>query len=385
VLGGGSLQLTRIAGIRIGVHVSWFLILFLAILWLQQPLADRLDDSTQGFLAAVLVALLFFGSILLHELGHAFAARRVGIEVTGIELFFFGGFMRMSRDSATPGEEFRVAVAGPLVTFAIAVVTGLITVLLVGRGDFFDYTELSSGAPTLPEVVIAFTFSANVALLLFNLIPAFPLDGGRLARAAAWRLTGDRLKATTLAARLGQLFALVLIGWGLWILVSGGDPYGALYTIVLGWMLGSAARGAVAQSTVTSRLEGITVADVMDSEPVTIPAALPAGQAYEDFFLRYQGWPWFAVVEADGRFAGLAHRAAVEGAPPQLPVRAVTADGGDEERVPADTPLEALLSSEPLSRLGALMAVDADGRLRGVITVEQVTRALQARLAPHAS
>jgi Zn-dependent protease len=384
LLSGGSLQLTRIAGIRIGVHVSWFLILFLAILWLQQPLADRLHSSSQGFVAAVLVALLFFGSILLHELGHAFAARRVGIEVTGIELFFFGGFMRMSRDSATPGEEFKVALAGPLVTFAIAVVTGLLTVLLVGRA-FFDYTELSSGAPTLPEAVIAFTFSANVALLLFNLIPAFPLDGGRLARAAAWRFTGDRFKATTLAARLGQLFAVLLIGWGLWILARGGDPYGALYTIVLGWMLGSAARGAVAQSTVTSRLEGITVADVMDSEPVTIPAALPAGQAYEEFFLRYQGWPWFAVVESDGRFAGLAHRAAVEGAPPQLPVRAVTADGGAEERVPADTPLEALLSSEPLSRLGALMAVDADDRLRGVITIEQVTRALQARLAPRAS
>jgi Zn-dependent protease len=384
VLSGGSLQLTRIRGIRIGVHVSWFLILFLAILWLQQPLQDRLGSSTQGFVGAVLVALLFFGSILLHELGHAVAARRVGIEVTGIELFFFGGFMRMSRDSATPGEEFKVAVAGPLVTFAICVVTGLITVLLV-RGAFLDYTELSSGRPTLPEAVIAFTFSANVALLVFNLIPAFPLDGGRLARAAAWRITGDRLKATTLAARIGQLFAMVLIGWGLWILVSGGSVYGGLYTTVLGWMLGSAARAAVAQSAVTSRLEGITVADVMDSEPVTIPAALPAGQAYEDFFLRYQGWPWFAVVEADGRFAGLAHRAAVEGAPPQLPVRAVTADGGDEGRVPADTPLEALLSSEPLSRLGALMAVDADGRLRGVITVEQVTRALQARLAPRAS
>jgi Zn-dependent protease len=385
VLSGGSLQLTRIFGIRIGVHISWFLILFLAILWLQQPLENRLGSSTQGFTAAVLVALLFFGSILLHELGHAFAARRVGIEVTGIELFFFGGFMRMSRDSATPGEEFKVAAAGPLVTLAIIVVTGLVTVALVGTGEFRDYTELARGTPTLIEAVIAFTFSANVALLLFNIVPAFPLDGGRLARAAAWRATGDRVRATLLAARIGQLFAMVLIGWGLWILISGGDPYGALYTIVLGWMLGSAARAAVAQSTVTSRLEGITVADVMDSEPVTIPAALPAGQAYEEFFLRYQGWPWFAVVEADGRFAGLAHRAAVEGAPPQLPVRAVTADGGEEERVPADTPLEALLSSEPLSRLGALMAVDADGRLRGVITVEQVTRALQARLAPRAS
>jgi CBS domain-containing protein len=120
----------------------------------------------------------------------------------------------------------------------------------------------------------------------------------------------------------------------------------------------------------------------MDAEPVTIPAGLAAGQAFEEYFLRYQGWPWFAVVEDDGRFAGLAHRAAVENAPPQLPVRAVTSDGGPEERVPADTPLEALLSSEPLGRLGALMAVDAEGRLRGVVTVEQVSRALQARLAP---
>jgi Zn-dependent protease len=382
VLSGGSLQLARIRGIRIGVHVSWFVILFLAILWLQQPFEDRLGGSSEGFVAAVLVALLFFGSILLHELGHAVAARRVGIEVTGIELFFFGGFMRMSRESATPGEEFRVSVAGPLVTLLVALVTGAVTVALAGAGHFLHYAELSRGRPTLLEAVIAFTCFANVALLLFNIIPAFPLDGGRIARAALWRLTGDRVKATLFAARIGQLFALVLIGYGLWVLIRGGDPYGALYTVVLGWMLGSAARAAVAQSTVTSRLEGITVADVMDAEPVTIPASLPSGQAYEDFFLRYQGWPWFAVVESDGRFAGLAHRAAVENAPPQLPVRAVTADGGAEERVPADTPLEALLSSEPLGRLGALMAVDSEGRLRGVITLEQVSRALQSRLAP---
>lgn len=384
MLGGGSFQLVRIAGIRIGVHVSWFVILFLAILWLQSSFADVLGSSSEGFTAAVLVALAFFGSILLHELGHAFSARREGIEVTGIELFFFGGFMRMNRESATPGQEFRVAAAGPFVTLLIALVTGGITVALVGPHQFFDDARLSGGTPSLVEAVIAFTFSANVLLLVFNLIPAFPLDGGRIARAVAWRMTGDRVKATLFAARLGQLFAMVLIGYGLWVLLRG-DTYGGLYTMFLGWMLGSGARAAVTQSTVTRRLEGITVADVMDSEPVTIPATLPAGQAYEEYFLRYQGWPWFAVVETDGRYAGLAHRAAVETAPPQLPVRAVTADAGAEDRVPADTPLEALLSSEPLSRLGALMAVDADGRLRGVVTVEQVSRALQARLAPHAS
>ena len=124
----------------------------------------------------------------------------------------------------------------------------------------------------------------------------------------------------------------------------------------------------------------------MDSEPVTIPAATPVARAYEEFFLRYQGWEWFAVVEDDGRYAGLAHRRAVEHAAleegGQMAIRDVAAPGAAEGQVPADAPLEALLASEPLRRLGALMAVDADGRLRGVVTFEQVTRALRTRLAP---
>src|SRR3954467_15562079 len=209
---GSSFKLARILGIRIGVNASWFIVLFLFIYLFQDSFQETLAASDAvAFAVAVAAALLFFGSILLHELGHAVAARRVGIEVSGIELFFFGGFMRMSRDSATPGEEFRVAVAGPLVTLAIVVVTGLLTVALVGTGDLVHYSELSRGAPTLLEAVIAFTFSANVALLIFNIIPAFPLDGGRLARAAAWRATGDRVRATLLAARVGQLFAMGLI------------------------------------------------------------------------------------------------------------------------------------------------------------------------------
>ena len=121
----------------------------------------------------------------------------------------------------------------------------------------------------------------------------------------------------------------------------------------------------------------------MDSEPVVIPADLPANRAWEEFFLRYQGWPWFAVVEPDGRYAGLAHRAAVEHAAHEeagdVAVRDIAA--GRDDLVRADAPLEALLGSEPLRRVGALMAVDADGRLRGVVTMEQVTRALQARLS----
>jgi Zn-dependent protease len=383
VLGGSSIRLTTIFGIRVGVNVSWFLILFLAIFWLQESFGDALGDDQQGFIVAVLTALGFFGSILLHELGHAVAARREGIEVNGIDLFFFGGVMKMSRDTTTPGQEFRVAVAGPLVTLAIVVVGGLVCVALVGWDTFSQAARLDGVDITGPfELWLSFLVSANVLLLGFNLVPAFPLDGGRIARAAAWKVTGDRGKATRLSAYLGQAFAALLIAYGIYVLLALDDSVGGLWAIVLGYLLGSSARAAIAQSAFTERLKGVTVADIMDAEPVTIPADLPAAQAWEDYFLRYQGWPWFAVVEPDGRYLGLAHRAAVEHAAVSeggaMPVRDVAA--GSDDRVRDDAPLEALLGSEALRRVGALMAVDAEGRLRGVVTVEQVTRALRTRL-----
>ena len=173
-----------------------------------------------------------------------------------------------------------------------------------------------------------------------------------------------------------------MIGYGVYQLLTSDDTVGGLWWIVLGYLIGSSARAAIAQSAFTEHLQGVTVADIMDSEPVWIPAEMPVSQAWDEFFLRYQGWPWFAVVEADGRYAGLAHRAAVEHAAhseeTDVPVRDVAA--GRDDQVRDDAPLEALLGSESLRRLGALMAVDAEGRLRGVVTVDQVTRALRSRL-----
>jgi Zn-dependent protease len=384
VLGGSSIRLATIFGIRVGVNISWFLILFLAIIWLREPFSDELGDDQQGFIVAVLTAFGFFGSILLHELGHALVARREGIEVTGIDLFFFGGVMKMSRDTSTPGQEFRVAAAGPLVTLLIVIVGALAAMALLGADGFWDAARLDrTDAPGPFELWLSFLVSANVLLLVFNLVPAFPLDGGRIARAAAWKVTGDRGKATRLSAYLGQGFAALLIGYGLYVLFADDDTFGGLWAIVLGYLLGSSARAAIAHSAFTERLRGVTVADIMDSDPVVISADLPATRAWEDYFLRYQGWPWFAVVEPDGRYAGLAHRAAVEhaayGEEGDVPVRDIAA--GRDDRVQEDAPLEALIGSEPLRRVGALMAVDAEGRLRGVVTVEQVTRALQARLS----
>jgi Zn-dependent protease len=385
VLGGSSIRLTTIFGIRVGVNASWFLILFIAIFWLQGSFGDELGDDQLGFIVAVATAFGFFGSILLHELGHALAARREDIEVSGIDLFFFGGVMKMNRDTTSPGQEFRVAVAGPLVTLVLVVIGGAATIAVLGWDTAWRVVKLDGVVGTgALELWLTYLVATNVLLLAFNLVPAFPLDGGRIARAAAWKLTGDRGKATRLSAYLGQGFAALLIGYGIYVLVALGNSFGGLWAIVLGYLLGASARAAIAQSAFTERLRGVTVADIMDSDPVTIPADLPAARAWEDYFLRYQGWPWFAVVDPDGRYVGLAHRAAVEHAVfsegATMPVREVVA--GAEDRVREDAPLEALLGSEALRRIGALMAVDAEGRLRGVVTVEQVTRALQARLNP---
>jgi Zn-dependent protease len=385
VLGGSSIRLTTIFGIRIGVNVSWFLVLFFFVIVLNNSFERSLDNANLAFWTAVAAALAFFGSILLHELGHALVARREGIEVSGIDLFFFGGVMKMNSDTRTPGQEFRIAFAGPLVTLGIIVVAALGSTALLGWQGFVDSATVEDtfAPPSAFDLWLSFLVPMNIFLLVFNLVPAFPLDGGRIARAIVWKLTGDRNRATRISAFLGQGFAGLLILYGLYRLASN-DTTGGLWALVLGWLLGSAARAAVAQSAVTERLKGVTVADIMDAEPVTMPADLSAARAWDEYFLRYHGWPWFAVVEPDGRYAGLAHRAAVEHAAHveggAMAVRSVVA-GGDN-RVRFDEPLETLLSSEPLRRLGALMAVDAEGRLRGVVTVEQVTRALSSRLNP---
>jgi Zn-dependent protease len=388
MMGSRSLPLIRLFGIRVGVNYSWFIVLFVVIFVLWDSLSETLDaGATTVYVVAVVAAASFFASIVLHELGHALAARREGIEVQGIDLFLFGGVMKMSRETDTPGAEFRVAVAGPLVTLAIMLLAAGAAVLLAGGDSFWDAARLSAAADASPvEVVVSLLVSMNLVLLIFNLVPAFPLDGGRIARAAAWKLTGSRHRATRFAARIGIAF-----GWSLVVLavvmvaVLGSDAtFDAIWFAALGWLLASAARGTLAQTALTEQLAGITVADVMDREPVTIPAGESASRAYDDYFLRYQGWEWFAVVEPDGRYAGIAHRRAIEHAVLQeggaMPVRDVATGGADGE-VSADAPLEALLASEPLRRLGALMAVDAEGRLRGVVTTEQVTRALRARLA----
>jgi Zn-dependent protease len=374
------LRLANILGIRVGVNLSWFLVLFLFIFWFQKQFTDILGDQQLGFLTAVLTSLGFFGSILLHELGHALAARREGIQVTGIDLFLFGGVMKMSHDTESPGQEFRVSAAGPAVTLLLAVLLSLVGLVAMGGSSFLDGALLRGTAPSsVVDLVLSFLVSMNVLLLVFNLVPAFPLDGGRIARSIAWKVTGDRNTATRFAAFLGQIFAGLLILYGLYQLFTSRDAFGGLWYVALGWMLGGGARAAVAQSAFTKRLEGVTVADIMDAEPVTVPSELPLEQARDDYFLRYR-WGWFPVVDAVGQLVGVLRE---EGATTGGEATVASAmEPVEDWRVSEDQSLETLVSSEPLRRLGALLAVDGDGRLRGVVTLDQVRRAVTAAVTP---
>jgi Zn-dependent protease len=374
--GGGSIQLARIFGIRVGASPSWFAVLFLIIFVLAGQFDGAADSAGGAFGLAVAGAFAFFLSILLHELGHALAARRVGIQISGIDLWFFGGVAKLSRDTRTPGEEFKVAAAGPAVT-ALIVLLCVGTALGLSRtGEFYDSAQLD-GMSTSPGVaLLAWLATVNVILLAFNLVPAFPLDGGRIARAVAWRITGDKRRSTRISARLGQGFSYLLIGGGLFLALTS-DPFNGIWFMVLGWFLGQAAGSALSSSDIQERIEGVTAADLMDPEPLTLPAATTAADAGRTYAAG--DWPWLPVVDSGGRFLGILAREQVAAADGGRAVGELLDPGAAAADGVADTTsLEALLRSEPLARLGAVMVVDGAGRLRGVVTVEQVHRALAA-------
>ncbi|MGZ5335802.1 MAG: site-2 protease family protein [Solirubrobacterales bacterium] len=380
----GAITLFHVRGIRISVDYSWFLVLFLIVFSLSgfyREVLEAPDDAIGPYLLALASALLFFASILLHELGHAVVAIRRGIGIDGITLWMFGGVARLSRDSDSPATEFKIAIAGPLVTAAIVVVCVGAGIGLAGAEDFRDAATIEEQTRTSGiAAMIAWLASINLLVLIFNLVPAFPLDGGRIARAIAWWRTGNRSKATRFAATLGRGFGYILIGGGVYLFVLG-DVVSGIWLALVGFILNGAARGAVAQLAVTDRIEGISVGDVMDRRPVAIPERFTVERALDEFFLRYR-YPWFPVIDGEARFVGLLDRGTAEEVPTVertgTTVGEILARDEGSLTVADDAPLETVLGSEALRRLGALMAIDGDGRLSGVITVDAVGRALRA-------
>jgi Zn-dependent protease len=376
-----NFQLARIFGIRVGVSLSWFVVLFFLIYWLSNYYFPEVmsGSTTTAYAVAVAGALGYFASLILHELGHALVARRLGIPIAGIDLWFFGGLSQMRREPQSAGEELKIAAAGPAVTLALFGLCLGAVALLASSGTVSDVALTRQGVKTSPALaLLGWLGFINAALFLFNVIPAFPLDGGRMARAAIWWRTGDRNRATQAAGRSGQAFALALGLFGLWAFASGGSSLG-LITMLLAFFLYQAASAAVLQGALGRRIQNITVGDIMDREPVTIPAEVTLLDAQEQFFLRYR-WPWFAVVDPARHFLGVVRQQRVDSeiaaGRPALPVLDVLEEDMPV-RIGEEAPLESLLGSEGLGRLGAMVAVDKDGVLQGVVTLAQVRKALR--------
>lgn len=381
--GGNTITLFRVRGITVAVDWSWFLILFLVIFWLSSFYGDLLgqpSSSLEPYLLAVASAIGFFGSILLHEFGHAIVALRNGIGISTIRLWIFGGVAQMDREADGPGTEFKVAIGGPVVTALISFVLVAVGIAVSGTSAFGDALRLQVSADTGGVMaMVAWLAAINLIVLVFNLLPAFPMDGGRVVRAIAWKITGKRSSATRFAAGLGRIFGYLFIALGLLWAIQGA-VFSGIWLALIGFLINSSARAAAAETTVATALEGVKVGDVMDESPVAIPADASIHKALDEYFLRYR-WSWFPVTDEDGRFAGVIIRDEADSVAETA--RAAETVGEHLEtssrgfHIREDAPLDSLLGNQDMRKFGALMVTDQAGRLAGVVTVEQLGRALK--------
>lgn len=364
---GGGLRIARVFGIPIQVHASWLIVFGLIVLALSTSYFPAQDPQLGTFAAwtrGVAAALLFFGSLLLHELGHAVMARRHGLEVSSITLFLFGGVAHLEHEPQDARTELKVAIAGPLVSVALAVVFALAA-------------ELPLLAPG-PSAVATYLAGINLAVALFNLVPAFPLDGGRLLHGALWSMAG-REKATRLATLAGSVFGYTLMGLGLLSVLTGQGPGGVWY-VMIGWFLSRAAGGAFRAAQLDAALSGLRVQDAMTSEVDAIPADISLQEALSDYFER-SGFTSYPVRRGERLVGVVALRDLLR--EPQddrdgTSVQAVMQPLDERMVVGPDTPLAEAMAR--LAEAGGRLLVMAEGRLVGLLTARGISR--RARLRP---
>jgi Zn-dependent protease len=373
-----SLRLGRIAGIPVGA--SWSVLLIAALFaWslagsILPGLVPGLSPSAY-WLAGGVATALFLGSLLAHEVGHALVARRAGLRVRGITLWMLGGVAQLEDEPATPRDDLRVAIVGPAISLALAVGFG---VAAVGLGAL--------GVPTLAVAILGWLAVGNVALAVFNLIPAAPLDGGRVLRALLWRRHGNRTRAAVTAATAGQVAGGILIGYGLLGVVTGWG-IGTLWTVLVGWFLVAAARQEREQTVVRHGLVGLRVGDIMTPTRTLAPAWFTV-----DALLRDQAAAWrpagaptaLPLRGFDGQPAGVVTVAALQAVPPAQ--RHLVRAG--DVAVPAwavavarpDEPVSGLL--DRLRGGAGIAVVVAGGELVGVVTQAEIVRAVGPGLGP---
>jgi Zn-dependent protease len=369
-----TVRLGRIRGIDIGANWSLLVIAWL-ITW---GLADGvLPEAVPGrstlayWGVGIFASVLFFASLVLHELSHALVARRHGVEVKRITLWLFGGVAQLESDNPDPATEMRVGVVGPVVSLAIG---GFVAVLAAALQPVEPFAIVAASLWWLAAI--------NILLGLFNLAPAFPLDGGRVLRALLWRHWGDRVRATVAAARAGEVVAYVLVLLGV-LEITGGALIGGIWFVFLGWFLLSAARAESAVVTRDVLLAGVTAKDVMTPHPMVAPAHLTVERFIDDVLFRHRHSA-YPVVDPGGYPVGLVTLDRVRRVDPALrPVTMISTIAHDLAEVPrcqADDALTDVIAALGPSPVGRLLVFDG-ADLVGILAPGDIVRAIELRQA----
>lgn len=366
-----QIRLGQIFGIRIGLHYSWFLIAFLIVLSLSSDYHLNHPQWNSGLVLALTLAtaLLFFISLLLHELAHSLVAKANGLPVREITLFALGGVSRIEREPASAKAEFWIAVVGPLTSAVIGMVC-LGTVKVVG-----------SGATLSPLMaVLSWLGYINLGLAAFNLIPGYPMDGGRILRAIVWWKTRDLDRSTRAAARAGQAVATFFIAIGIFGYFRGGG-LGSVWIAFIGWFLLQAAGESYVEINLKRSLEGVRVSDVMTHHCPTVDAQLSVQDFVEDELLP-TGRRCFIVVK-DGSVAGLITPHEIKHIDrtrwPVTALDAVMCPLGKLRTVTPDAPLLRALEMMGRDDLNQLPVL-SNGHLEGVLSRERILGYLQTRM-----
>ncbi|MET8309661.1 MULTISPECIES: site-2 protease family protein [unclassified Micromonospora] len=365
-----SFRLGRIAGVPVGVNWS-VLVIFALIAWglaANQFPRSYPDRSPVAYtLAGLAAAVVFFVGLLAHEVSHAVVAKRNGLTVDGITLWLFGGVAELKGEPRDPGAELRISGIGPLVSLLIGAFFGAIAVVLALAGQ---------GGLLLG--VMAWLAGINVLLAVFNVLPAAPLDGGRLLRAAVWKATGDRTRASVVAARAGWVLGALLIGLGLWQFLSGVG-FGGLWLALIGWFLIGAAGVEERQARAGSALRGIRVGDVMTPQPQTASADMTVADFVDHYLFAYRHSA--LPLTAEGRPTGLVTLDRVRGVPADRRASTTLAEVACRaDQLVLAQPGEQL--NDLLPRLsecadGRALVVTDNGQLAGIISPSDISRAVQ--------
>lgn len=356
----------RVRGISIRVHWSWLLIFGLLTWAFSEGLfgSDFAESPAARWAAALVTAFLFFLSVLLHELSHSFVALRYGMTVPSITLFVFGGVSNLGGEMRTPGQEFRIAIAGPLMSWALAIVFGGLWLVIPGgaAGTMFGYLGFINGL-----------------LGVFNLLPGFPLDGGRVFRSIVWARTGNLMTATRVASRVGVGIAYLMIVVGLANVVFFG-LFGGLWYVLIGLFLKSASEGAYASMLVEAALKDIVVTDVMSAPPLPVPADMTLQRLADERILASGERAFF--IERNAEVVGLITATDLARLPRQewsaIPVAQVMVPTAD---VAVVAPTSGLLEAMKLMQERDVhqLPVVEDGRVAGLITRADVLRHIELR------